>query len=168
MNLDLSDTFFDVELEPSTKLLGGNTRDTAREAARILEKSNQVFFVSTKQQRQWLLVAFARKGLTLYGKAFDIIKANPDLDFSSEKSIEKNVNSILICEIKSTNKITVKDDLTGSFFSLSTAELLTAQNLKSRRKFVLVNTLTQKYTELSLKYIFSRSKGIHPSWSVQF
>ena len=156
MNLDLSDSFFAVEgeLELSTKLLGGNTRDTARKAAQILEKSNQGFIVPTIQQRQWLLVAFARKGLTLYGKAFDIIKVNSELDFSSEENVEKNVNSISICEIKSTNKVTVKDDFTGFFFSLSTAELLTAQNLKSRYKFVLVNTLSKKFIELSLKDIF--------------
>ena len=89
MNLDLSDSFFAVEgeLELSTKLLGGNTRDTARKAAQILEKSNQGFIVPTIQQRQWLLVAFARKGLTLYGKAFDIIKVNSELDFSSEENV---------------------------------------------------------------------------------
>jgi hypothetical protein len=115
-----------------------------------------------------LLIAFAEQGLTLYGKAFDIIKMQSSVDLNSIGSIKKHFKDILICEIKSTNRKNVKANFEGFFFSLSTAELLTAQNLKKQYLFLLVNTINESFMELKLKDIYSKAKGIYPSWSVQF
>ena len=161
--MDLFDNPPPVEIK-----LGGNTKETARNAAEILLALEQGYAVPSGAQRKNLLIAFAEQGLTLYGKAFDIVKGPTDLDLNDLDSIRKNFSNILIFEIKSTNKATVKPDFAGHFFSISTAELLTAQNLGSRYRFIFVNTLTKTTKEFSLQEVYAKARGIYPSWSIQF
>ena len=59
-------------------------------------------------------------------------------------------------------------DFRRYFFSLSTAELLVAQNLGERYRFAFVNTRTRTFVELTLQEIFARARGIYPMWSIQF
>jgi hypothetical protein len=60
------------------------------------------------------------------------------------------------------------DDWRGYFFSLSTAELLIAQSLQEKYRFVMVNTKTTAHIELTLTEVFARARAIYPSWSVRF
>jgi hypothetical protein len=147
--------------------LGGTSKNTAQKAARILEDSGNGFYVPNSEERRKLLIAFAERGLTLYGKAFDIIRISGKEKVSALGDLTSQFHHLIIYEIKSTNKVSVKDDFTGYFFSLSTAELLTAQNLGEKYKFILVNTLTKRVLELSLRELYAKAKGIYPSWSVQ-
>jgi hypothetical protein len=40
--------------------------------------------------------------------------------------------------------------------------------LKGQFKFVFVNTVTGEHMEMTLAEIFSRAKGIYPTWSICF
>jgi len=109
-----------------------------------------------------------RRVLCFYSKAFDLVRCDVGVNYDDVDDIRKNLNKIVIYEIKSTNKISVKADFSGYFFSISTAELLTAQNLGERYRFAFVNTISKTYFDLSLKDIFVKAKGIYPAWSIQF
>lgn len=86
----------------------------------------------------------------------------------SSDDILRNIEHVVLFEVKSTNKATVKPDFRGYFFSLSTAELLVAQNLGKRYRFAFVNTRTRKHEELTLLDVFKRARGIYPTWSISF
>jgi hypothetical protein len=148
-------------------LAEASRNQTAKRAALILLRSNSGFVIPTARQKRLLLVEFARRNLIVYGKAFDVVKLSGTVDLNDPIDIERNIDSILICEIKSTNRRLPKD-FKGYFFALTTAELLVAQNLKKRFRFILVNTATGVYTELSLQELFGRARGIYPTWSVMF
>ena len=74
---------------------------------------------------------------------------------------------VTIFEIKSTKK-KLQSNFAGYFFALTAAEVLVAQSLKKQFKFVFVNTTTREYLEMDLADIFTRAKGIYPTWSVSF
>jgi len=74
---------------------------------------------------------------------------------------------MILCEIKSSNR-KLPEDFRVISFALTTAELLVAQNLKQRFKFILVNTVTGKFIELTLQELFGRARGIYPTWSIMF
>ena len=140
---------------------------TAKRAARILVDRNRGFVIPTAKQRRLLLVEFARRNLVVYGNAFDVVKLSKPVDLDHAADIERNIDRIVLCEIKSTSR-KLPDDFRGYFFALTTAELLVAQNLKGRFKFILVNTCTGNYVELSLPDLFRRARGIYPTWSIRF
>lgn len=141
---------------------------TAKAAAAILVEAGQGFFVPNAKQREALLLAFVRAGFVVYGKAFDIVRSSTAIDFTNPDEILKQLDAIVLYEIKSTNKATVRPDFRRYFFSLSTAELLVAQNLGNRFRFAFVNTRTRTHIELSLQEVFGRARGIYPTWSIQF
>jgi hypothetical protein len=138
---------------------------TARKAAAILVAKGGGFIVPTAIQRQNILVAFAKKGKVVYGKAFDIVRLSAPLDLDDLNAIESNLKVITVFEIKSTRK-KIGSDFAGYFFSLTAAEVLVAQSLKDQFKFALVDTSTGAHLELTLSEIFARAKGIYPSWSI--
>lgn len=140
---------------------------TAKKAADILVAKNTGFVVLTARQKQNLLVAFAKKGKVIYGRAFDIIRVTGPIDLDDLASVEKNLGRVTIYEIKSTKK-NLRSDFSKFFFGLSAAEVLVAQSLKQQFKFVFVNTTTGEYLEMSLVEMFSRAKGIYPTWSISF
>jgi len=134
----------------------------------LLVAKNIGFTVPTARQKQRLLIAFAKKNKVIYGKAFDIVKELSPIDVNDQSDIEANLKKIVLYEIKSTNKSVVTPEFGKYFFSLSTAELLVAQNLRDHYKFAFVNTLTAEHLELTLAEIFAKAKGIYPSWSIMF
>ncbi|HZQ17852.1 MAG TPA: hypothetical protein VFA90_03950 [Terriglobales bacterium] len=140
---------------------------TAKRAAQILLQSGSGFVVPSAQQKRLLLVEFARRNFVLYGKAFDIIKLGGPVDLDNTKDIEHNLDRIILCEIKSSGR-KLPEDFRGYFFALTAAELLVAQSLKKRFQFVLVNTATGAYSELTLQQLFGRARGIYPTWSIMF
>ena len=85
-----------------------------------------------------------------------IVKLLPDID------------SITLIEIKSTSKENIDSSFSGYFFGLTTAELLVAQNLGDKYRFIFVKTLTGESMELKLNEIFAKAKGLYPQWSISF
>ena len=128
---------------------------------------NLGFVVPTSTQKQNLLVAFAKKGKVVYGKAFDIVKLSGPVCLDHLADVERNLHRLTILEIKSTKK-NLKSDFSTFFFALTGAEVLVAQSLKKQFKFALVNTATAEHIELDLAEIFTRAKGIYPTWSISF
>jgi len=154
-----------MKRERSTKFQSGQS--TAKKACLILVAKKAGFIVPTAKQKANLLVAFAKKGKVVYGKAFDIVKLSSSLDLSELSDVETNLEKIVIYEIKSTKK-KLRADFSSYFFALTGAEVLVAQSLKKQFRFVLVNTSTNDHLEISLAEIFSRAKGIYPTWSICF
>jgi hypothetical protein len=155
-------------IEPKPELLAEvfqSGQKTAKKAAAILVSKDLGFIVPTARQKLNLLVAFAKKGKVIYGRAFDIIKLSGPVALDDLSDVERHLNRITIFEIKSTRKI-LKPDFSAFFFSLTGAEVLVAQSLKKQFKFALVNTTTTEYLELDLSEIFARAKGIYSGWSI--
>jgi hypothetical protein len=148
-------------------LAEASRNQTAKSAAKVLLRSNSGFVVPTAKQKRLLLVEFARRNFVVYGKAFDIVKLVGTVNLDNAAEIERNLDKIVLCEIKSTGR-KLPEDFKGYFFALTTAELLVAQNLKQRFKFVLVNVATGTYLELTLRELFGRARGIYPTWSIMF
>lgn len=138
---------------------------TARKAAAILVSKNVGFVIPTAREKLNLLVAFAKRGKVVYGRAFDIVKLTEPVDLADLAEVEKSLSGITIFEIKSTRKI-LKADFSAFFFSLTGAEVHVAQSLKKQFKFALVNTTTGEHLELDLAEIFGRAKGIYSGWSI--
>jgi hypothetical protein len=142
-------------------------QSTAKKACAILVAKKTGFIVPTSKQKANLLVAFAKKGKVVYGKAFDIVKLREHVDLNDLTDVERSLDKVVIYEIKSTKK-KLRADFSSYFFALTGAEVLVAQSLKKQFRFVLVNTSTGDHLELSLPEIFSRAKGIYPTWSICF
>ena len=141
---------------------------TARKAVKMLLESGPRYREPSVRERVALTIAFARHGMVLYGAAFDLVRAPPDLDLADARIIEARLQEVTLCEIKSTSRANLKADFSDYFFSLTTAELLVAQKLDRRYVFVLINTATGASQEMSLDALLARAKGIYPSWSVKF
>ena len=142
---------------------------TARIAAGLLTKSGNGFIVATLAQKKRINIAFARKGLVVYGRAYDIVKlkAGSKVNLDDQDSIERGLDDLMLYEIKSTRR-RLDAEFNGYFFALTTAELLVAQNLKARYRFVFVNILTKRHKELTLQQVLRRSRGFYPQWSISF
>lgn len=140
---------------------------TAKRAAQILSRCGEGFVIPTARQKRLLLVEFARRNFVVYGKAFDIVKVSGTIDLDNPADVERGLDRIVLCEIKSTAR-RLPADFRGYFFALTTAELLVAQNLKGRFRFVLVNTSTNAHLELTLQHLFGMARGIYPTWSIMF
>ena len=144
------------------------TQQTAKKAIALLIKKDSRFHEPDKKQRTNLSVAFARKNMILYGRAFDIIKLKKKINLDDGEKVFKNIDSILVYEIKSTANKDVGKNFENYFFSLSTAKLLVAQSLNDRFRFVLVNIFTKETQDLTLKKFFKKVRKIYPTWSVSF
>ncbi len=140
---------------------------TAKAAIQILYISGAGYSVPTAKQKRLLLVEFAKRNLVVYGKAFDVVRTSKKINFDDSNEIAANLDEIILCEVKSTNR-ELPEDFKGYFFALTTAELLVAQNLKERFKFIFVSTVTGKFIELTLQELFARARGIYPTWSIMF
>lgn len=140
---------------------------TARRAAEILVEKGLGFAVPTPKQKKNLVVAFAKRDMIVYGKAFDVIKRSGPVNLDELVEVERHLDEVWLYEIKSTSK-KCGAGFKGYFFSLTTAELLVSQSLKARFKFVLVDVHTREHIELSLSEMLARARGIYPSWSIVF
>ena len=72
---------------------------TEKDAINILLR-NQKFKELTAEEKNTLLVAYARKKKVVHKKAFDLIRVSGKIDFSSESSIMKNIENITFIEVK--------------------------------------------------------------------
>lgn len=145
-----------------------SSQKTAKAAAEFLAKIDPKIHIPTKKEKENLLVAFARNNKVIYGKAFDVVKLLGNIDLNDIESVHNNIESIILIEIKSTNKQSVGKNFSGYFFGLTTAELLVAQNLADKYRFYFVNTITEEYIEMKLNEVFAKARGIYPQWSISF
>ena len=150
-----------------TILAEASRNQTAKKAAQILLQTGAGYLVPTAKQKRLLLVEFARRNLVVYGKAFDVVRVAGSLNLDDSAEIAAKLDNIVLCEVKSSNR-ELPDDFRGYFFALTTAELLVAQNLKGRFKFIFVNTVAGTFMELTLQEVFARARGIYPTWSIMF
>jgi hypothetical protein len=136
----------------------------------MLVKGDPAFRVPSKAQRRNLAMAFAAEDKVVYGRAFNAVRIAPgcEVDLDDLDSVRASLSEVVLYEIKSTNRPAVGEDFRGYFFALTTAELLVAQSLGSRFRFLLVHTLTGHRLELSLQDLYKKARGIYPGWSVQF
>ncbi len=105
--------------------------------------------------------------MIVYGKAFDVLHLKAPVNLDLLQDVESKLDSIFLCEIKSTNQ-RFGDDFRGYFFAITAAEVLVSQSLKEQFRFIFVNTVTGAYLELPLNKIFAKARGIYPTWSVSF
>ena len=159
----------DEEVKAITEagLAEASRNQTAKRAVQILLATKKGFVLPSAQQKKRLQVEFMKRNLVLYGNAFDVLKVVGKVNLDDAAEIERNLDRITVCEIKSTGRI-LPADFKGYFFALTTAELLVAQSLKQRFKFIFVNTVAGKYMELTLQELFGRARGIYPTWSIRF
>jgi len=140
---------------------------TASAARDFLCRKDPRFRALKGPQKTRLVVEFARRGVVVYGQAFDIVHCDPSVDFDDAASIEKALSDIRIYEVKSSSR-TLKPGFADYFFSFSTAELLVAQSLGDNFRFAFVNILSGEMLDLSLREVFAKARAIYPSWSIKF
>jgi hypothetical protein len=133
----------------------------------MLVKKKLGYLVPTAKQKKNLVIAFAKRDMIVYGKAFDVLRLSQSIDLDSLPEVEANLGEIIVCEIKSTKK-DVSADFRGHFFGLTAAEVLVAQSLKAQFRFIFVNTVSGAIMELQLSEIFAKARGIYPTWSISF
>jgi hypothetical protein len=140
---------------------------TAAAARDLLCDMDSRFRKLTGPQKLRIVVAFAKKGVVVYGQAFDLIHCDPLLDLDNESAIELARKDIRLYEVKSSSR-SLKPGFADYFFSFSTAELLVAQSLGDNFRFAFVNIHSREYLDLSLREVFARARAIYPSWSIKF
>lgn len=143
-------------------------QQTAKLAVDMLVSKDQRYQVPTAQSRLNILVAFAEANKVVYGKAFDVIRVDKEIDLNDLAAVRGSLQLITLCEVKSTSKKSVKKDFSGYFFAITAGEMLVAQSLGDQFRFVFVNTLSNQILELQLTEVFARARGIYPTWSVSF
>jgi hypothetical protein len=143
---------------------------TARRAARILIRLKLGYITPTAAQKKKIVIAFAKRGCVVYGKAYDIVKIRDGakVDLDNQESIERGLGSLVLYEIKSTSKKAIGREFDKYFFALTTAELLVAQSLKAQFKFVFVNVVSGHHKELTLRQVLAKARGFYPQWSILF
>lgn len=166
--VDFASAIVEPAIEAATMISGKKrvVNTTARQGTQILSDKNLGYLVPTQKQRKNLVMAFVEQDMIVYGRAFDMAKLFEPVNLDDPADIKAKLDSIQLCEIKSTNKVNIGPDFRGYFFGLTAAEVLVAQSLKQQFKFVLVNTLTKHHLELGLSEMFGRAKGIYPTWSI--
>ena len=129
---------------------------TEKDAINILLR-NQKFKELTAEEKNTLLVAYARKKKVVHKKAFDLIRISAKIDFSSESSIMKNIENITFIEVKATKN--AKDaKFSGQFFGLTMREMIMGQTYKNKYRFIFVDVTSENTLEMDLKKLYSRMK----------
>lgn len=144
---------------------------TAKRAAKFLEEKHG-FVAPSRSQRTNIAMAFAAKDKVVYGKAYDLIRITEGVkvDLDDLDDVRTRLADIVLYEVKSTAKKSVKDEFRGYFFSLTTAELLVAQTLGDSFRFAFVHMGREVpvYEERTLREVYSKARAIYPTWSIQF
>lgn len=151
--------------ETSSKGMGHRT---AQRAVEMLLATDPQYRCPTRRERDAMLVAFAKHRKVLYGAAFDVVRIEGELDLADTDAVAAAIDRITICEVKSTNRPMIASDLKGYFFNITAAELLTAQSVGERYRFVFVNTLTGEHQEMRLNDVFGRARAMYPAWHIRF
>jgi hypothetical protein len=142
---------------------------TANKAKGILCSASWRFRDPSSTERSSIAASFAAKNFVVYGKAFDLVEVDGDVDLAEVSAVSAAIDrgAITLVEVKSTSADR-DEHFRGHFFSMSTAELLVAQSLGALFKFAFVNTTTQDFKLVTLQDIFRRARAIYPTWSIRF
>ena len=140
---------------------------TASAARKLLCTRDPWFRALNSRQKSNLVVALAKRGVVVYGQAFDLVHCDPAAKFDDEVEITRFLPSLRLYEVKSSSR-TLKPGFAGYFFSFSTAELLVAQSLGDNFRFAFVNIHSGEVLDLSLREVFAKARAIYPSWSIKF
>jgi hypothetical protein len=154
-------------MEPPVPVADNGHR-TARRAVDQLCAIDGRYKCPSRIERDALVVAFARKRMTLHAAAFDVVRLERPLDLFDEEILIENIDAITVCEIKSTNQKSVTDSLRGYFFNITAAELLAAQSLGAQYRFLFVNTVSGLHQEMSLNDVMGRARATYPAWHIRF
>ena len=71
-------------------------QSTAKKAAAILVAKNAGFRVPTARQKQNLAIAFAKRGMVVYGKAFDIARVSGQVNLDDLNEVEQHLGQVTI------------------------------------------------------------------------
>jgi hypothetical protein len=137
---------------------------TAKRATEILLAHDARYHCPTRAERDALLVGFAMRRKTLYGAGYDMIRTDQHIDLADPAAIAAAIDAITVCEVKSTKQEKIRPDLKGYMFNITAAELLTAQSVGERYRFVFVHTVTGENQEMSLSEVLGRARGMYPAW----
>jgi len=140
---------------------------TARKAIGMLLATDPRYRLPTGKERQALLVGFARRGKTLIGNGYDVVRVDGELDLTDDTAIAEAFDRITICEIKSSNRNDLKSGFGGYLFNITGAEQQTAQCLGSQYRIVFVNTVTGEHQEMSFTEVLGRAKAFYPAWHIR-
>lgn len=143
-------------------------RHTAKIAKQILKDSDPRFRDASNEERKNLMVAFAKHGVALEKDAFDLVRCPTTLNLLDLNEVEKRLNQIRVYEVKGTREQKPKPNFGNHFFSLSTSELLAAQNLGRQYQFAFVNIMTHEIKEWPLRNVLSKAKMLYPEWAIRF
>jgi len=141
-------------------------KSTAKTAAEILSKKG--FIIPTSEQRENIVVAFAKRGLTVHRNAFDLVKSKGKIDLSDLEEVTDRFLDFTLYELKSSDRKNLDNNFKNYFFDLTTTEFLTAQSLGKSYKFVFVNIVTKAVLEMTVNELMSKAAKIYPKWAIRF
>jgi hypothetical protein len=72
----------------------GSNKATAATARLLLCTKDSGFRILTGRQKAQLVVEFAKRGMIVYGQAFDLVHCDPGLNLSSESEVAKALDYI--------------------------------------------------------------------------
>lgn len=104
-------------------LTEASRQGTAGRAAQQLVEKKRGFRIPTAAEKRNLLVAFAKRNLVVYGKAFDAVRLSKHVDLTDLAAVRTHLDAITVYEIKSTNR-KLPPSFKGYFFALTGAEML--------------------------------------------
>ena len=140
---------------------------TASAARLLLCKKDPSFRILSRDQKARVVVAFAKRGVVVYGQAFDLVHCDSTADLAKDEDLTRVLPTLKLYEVKSSSR-QLKPGFADYFFSFSTAELLVAQSLGNNFRFAFVNIHSGEVIDLSLREVFARARAIYPSWSIKF
>ena len=111
----------------------------------------------TNSEKNNLILVFAENGKVIHKRAFDLVRIKKEIDFSDKKSIEKNLSSITLIEMKATDRDLDKN-FSKYFFGITMRELILAQSFKKQYRFIFVNVNSRYTLELGLPEVFAKIK----------
>ena len=88
-----------IQREDSSAPIVTSGRQTANIAARMLVEKNIGFVLPTGTERQNLLVAFAKTGGVVYGRAFDLVRLSAAVNLDDETDVARNLREITLYEV---------------------------------------------------------------------
>ncbi len=146
----------------------GSEKQTAKKAIELLCSLDPSFRSPSKHERAAIAAAFAMRQRVVYGAAFDLVKSPREVNWIDPVSIADLLDEIVLYEVNSTNKHKTREDFSGYFFDLTTAELLVAQSLGSQYRVAFVSIFTSTWIDLSLSEVFANARKIYPKLAVLF
>jgi len=114
-----------------------------------------------------LLAALAETGVVIKASSFDALSAPEPLDFASPDRLREQMAGVTFIEIKTANQSRVREGFGGFFFALTESEIAAADQLGTRHRVALYNSLTAELLMTSVPEIIARSRSMNWQLSIQ-